>query len=519
MSSSSRSRRRRAAAALAAVAASALVAVPAAAATPPTPRPPVALPTAVEPPTPYVGQVACDPAGKPGAVALGKLLTATYPGTTYGIDRPCGNGGTVSEHYEGRAVDWMVRADRPEQKAQAEGFLAWLLAPDATGAPAAMARRLGVMYVIWDKRQYGVHRAGEGWRPYACSDVTSCHSDHVHLSLSWDGAYARTSFWTGRVASGTDFGPCRPADLNWAPRYRSANPTRCPSQPRVTAPPGMSPVVAGLVRFGGAELAQGSRGAAVSALQAGLGVPADGMFGPGTAAAVRDVQRRRGLAVTGVADAPTWRALLAAGNRPPAVPAPPAPVPTPAPARPAPAHPAPAHPGPAAPAPADPARASAIAVRLQALGAARAGLGVALGPESPTPDRVGRYQVFQGASVYWSPRTGARIVKGAIREAWGRVRWEAGPLGYPVTDELRAPDGVGRYSHFERGSAYWSPPTGAHEVYGAIRDTWSALGWERSRLGYPTSGEYSVPGGRAGDFQHGRIVWDAATGRTRVESR
>jgi uncharacterized protein with LGFP repeats len=31
-----------------------------------------------------------------------------------------------------------------------------------------------------------------------------------------------------------------------------------------------------------------------------------------------------------------------------------------------------------------------------------------------------------------------------------------------------------------------------------------------SPLGYPTRSEYAVPGGRASDFQHGRITWTAA---------
>ncbi len=33
--------------------------------------------------------------------------------------------------------------------------------------------------------------------------------------------------------------------------------------------------------------------------------------------------------------------------------------------------------------------------------------------------------------------------------------WEGGRLGYPTSDELGSPDGVGRYSDFERGTIYW----------------------------------------------------------------
>ncbi len=151
-----------------------------------------------------------------------------------------------------------------------------------------------------------------------------------------------------------------------------------------------------------------------------------------------------------------------------------------------------------------------------ALGGTRSVLGSPVGAELPTPDRVGRYRHYQQGSIYWTPRTGAHEVHGAIRQIWSAHRWESGPLGYPVTDERTAPDRVGRYNHFERGSVYWTPGTGAHEVRGAIRDRWGVLGWETSALRYPTSDEYDVPGGRASDFQGGRIVWDRSTGTTRV---
>lgn len=89
-------------------------------------------------------------------------------------------------------------------------------------------------------------------------------------------------------------------------------------------------------------------------------------------------------------------------------------------------------------------------------------------------------------------------------------------LGAPVTDELVCPDGVGGFRVFERGSIYWSPSTGAHEVHGAIRDRWSQLGWEVGVLGYPTSDEYAVPTGRRSDFQRGSITWNATTFVTTV---
>jgi hypothetical protein len=525
-----------------ALAAGLAVASPAAVATaasaPPTPA---GLPAQVEPLATYVGQVSCDPAGKAGAVALGRLLTSTYPGTSYGVDRPCGNGGTVSEHYEGRAVDWMVRADIPAQRAQAEAVLNWLLATDAAGNKHAMARRLGVMYIIWDKRSFSLYRAHEGWKPYACSGITACHSDHIHLSLTWDGAMGRTSFWTKRVAPGTDFGPCRPADLNWAPRYRGANGARCASHSKVLAPAGATTVRANLVRFSGAELSSGSTGAAVSAVQSGLGIAADGRYAAGTIAAVTSLQSRSRLPLTGVMDQPTWRALLGSPQQPA-----PAPVPAPAPA-------IAAHytslggAGSALGAPttgelATPDRVGrfthyangsiywtpatgarevrgAIRTRWAAMGWERSAVGYPTTGELGTPDGRGRFNHFQGGSIYWTPAAGAHDVRGAIRGKWSALGWERSALGFPTTGELGTPDGHGRFNHFTNGSIYWTPPTGAREVRGTIRARWAALGWERSPLGYPTSDEYDVPGGRASDFVGGRITWDRATGATTVQPR
>jgi uncharacterized protein with LGFP repeats len=159
----------------------------------------------------------------------------------------------------------------------------------------------------------------------------------------------------------------------------------------------------------------------------------------------------------------------------------------------------------------------AIRDRWQALGWERSGLGYPTTDERGTPDGRGRFNHFQGGSVYWTAGTGAQDVQGPIRQRWQELGWERGLLGYPVTGQRTTSDGVGRYSQFQGGAVYWTASTGAHEVYGAIRQRWVQEGAERGALGYPTSGEYDVPGGRAADFQHGRIVWDRGTGTTAVQ--
>jgi hypothetical protein len=142
--------------------------------------------------------------------------------------------------------------------------------------------------------------------------------------------------------------------------------------------------------------------------------------------------------------------------------------------------------------------------------------GVPSTDELTTPDGIGRFNHFNEgtASIYWTPQTGANAIGGAIHRKWAQLGWERSPLGYPMTDELPTRDGVGRYNHFSNhGSIYWTPQTGANAVWGAIRAKWESLGWEQSYLGYPASDEVDFPeGGRANEFQHGGIYWWQDTG-------
>lgn len=129
-----------------------------------------------------------------------------------------------------------------------------------------------------------------------------------------------------------------------------------------------------------------------------------------------------------------------------------------------------------------------------------------------TPNDRGAYQHFQNGSIYTGPG-GTFEVHGAIYAKWASLGWEQSFLGFPLTDESGAPDGVGRYNHFEGGSIYWTPATGAWEIHGAIRDRYASLGWERSFLGYPVSDEHDGPGGtRISDFQNGQIGWSPRFG-------
>lgn len=133
----------------------------------------------------------------------------------------------------------------------------------------------------------------------------------MHISLTWNGAIARTSYWTKRVAP-TDYGPCRARDLNWAHVYTGRNLVPCPSYPAVHPKKTASATKKALVKYSGAAVRAGWTGPAVSAVQRALHVPATGVVDAATVAAVRHFQKRHPTCrVSGVMGPRTWRALLA----------------------------------------------------------------------------------------------------------------------------------------------------------------------------------------------------------------
>ena len=186
--------------------------------------------SAIEDYTAYVPQDSCDSRPKRGTTLFAHMLTRTYPGTAWGSYRPCD--GSVSEHHDGRAIDWMVSSRNRAQHQMGIDFWHWLLATDKHGNKYAMARRLGVMYIIFNGRIWGMW--DQKWDEYLqCrtkqkgrADDNLCHRTHMHISLSWNGARGLTSYWTGREYA-TDYGPCVPKHKKYAPVWKHRNLTPC----------------------------------------------------------------------------------------------------------------------------------------------------------------------------------------------------------------------------------------------------------------------------------------------------
>lgn len=93
---------------------------------------------------------------------------------------------------------------------------------------------------------------------------------------------------------------------------------------------------------------------------------------------------------------------------------------------------------------------------------------------------------YEHADIYHSRETGTHIVNGDIRAKYNLLGAADSVLGLPVTSESVPPDGFGRYNHFQGGSIYWTQTTGPMMVRGAIRDKWASGGWETG-MGYPVS--------------------------------
>ncbi len=153
----------------------------------------------------YQPQEHCHPKAKPGTKALARWLLRRGGGEGP-MSRSCKSGGT-SEHKEGRAFDWTLDASRKKDRKVAQAFFEFAFAEDKHGNTDAKARRMGIMYLIWNDHMYA------GWnefdkedylsssckKPHKCSK-TLRHRDHLHISLSRPGGKGLTSWYEGRVS-------------------------------------------------------------------------------------------------------------------------------------------------------------------------------------------------------------------------------------------------------------------------------------------------------------------------------
>ncbi len=98
----------------------------------------------------------CSTTVRPGMVALVGWLGRNVRGSDWGTYR-CEKWGphAASLHAEDRGVDWHLVVRVPADRAAGRALIDMLLAPDSTGLPHALARRMGVEEIIWDCSYWG----------------------------------------------------------------------------------------------------------------------------------------------------------------------------------------------------------------------------------------------------------------------------------------------------------------------------------------------------------------------------
>lgn len=151
------------------------------------------------------------------------------------------------------------------------------------------------------------------------------------------------------------------------------------------------------------------------------------------------------------------------------------------------------------------------------------------GPGKAPNSRNTTFSATDKPVIFWTPDTGARVVRGAINAAWDKLGGSAGVLGVPTEDEVFKGDLVSQ--KFSGGELTWNrstkefttvPPELAGQLAGltvpddattAINAARRAAGGPLGPLGARQGQQYSIaPDGAGQDFAGGKIYYSPATG-------
>ncbi|MCV7290051.1 hypothetical protein H7J87_32470 [Mycolicibacterium wolinskyi] len=124
-------------------------------------------------------------------------------------------------------------------------------------------------------------------------------------------------------------------------------------------------------------------------------------------------------------------------------------------------------------------------------------------------------QNFAAGKMFFTPDTGAHYVQGAILEKYESLGGPAdGDLGFPTIDEGagRAPDSRNStFSAADKPVIFWTPATGARVVRGAINAAWDKLGGSAGVLGVPAEDETYDGDVVTQKFTAGELSWNRKT--------
>jgi uncharacterized protein with LGFP repeats len=134
---------------------------------------------------------------------------------------------------------------------------------------------------------------------------------------------------------------------------------------------------------------------------------------------------------------------------------------------------------------------AAITAAWQAAGGDTGPLGPKDGGVYPAGDGFG--QNFPGGKIFFTPATGAHAMMGAILDKYMSLGGPAdGDLGFPTIDEGagKAPNSRNTtFSAADNPVIFWTPDTGARVVRGPINAAWDKLGGSAGTLGVPSDDE------------------------------
>jgi uncharacterized protein with LGFP repeats len=138
-------------------------------------------------------------------------------------------------------------------------------------------------------------------------------------------------------------------------------------------------------------------------------------------------------------------------------------------------------------------------------------LGVREGGVYPVGDGFG--QNFAAGKMFFTPATGAHWMQGAVLEKYESLGGPAdSDLGFPTIDE--GPGRVGpdsrnaTFSAADKPVIFWTPATGARVVRGAINAAWDKLGGSAGVLGVPAEDEVYRGDVASQKFTGGELSWN-----------
>lgn len=146
--------------------------------------------------------------------------------------------------------------------------------------------------------------------------------------------------------------------------------------------------------------------------------------------------------------------------------------------------------------------------------------GGATGPMGPSDGGVypvggGFGQNYAGGKIFFTPDTGAHVMGGAILQKYESLGGPAdGDLGFPTIDEGagKAPDSRNStFSASDKPVIFWTPDTGAHVVRGAINAAWDKLGGSAGPVGVPTEDEVYKGDLVSQKFTGGELTWNRSS--------